>query len=123
MNSKLAQTFYAYGGYLLFCGVAGFLSNPERAKTALISGGVFGLLSIASGFLIFKGSGWGIKVGRGILALLAVVFLWRSYASWHSYLAGNSDKLLAAALITSMLVATIFAWFRIRRLSLSPTSL
>ena len=49
MNTKTA-------GYLIVMGLVGYLSNPEKAKTALMSGGTFGALSIL----------WGVLGARGV---------------------------------------------------------
>jgi len=49
MNTKAAGYLIFYGGLLVLAGLAGYLSNPEKAKTALISGGTFGALSILWG--------------------------------------------------------------------------
>lgn len=49
MNSKTAGYLIFYGAFLIFMGLLGYLSNPEKAKTALMSGGTFGVLSILWG--------------------------------------------------------------------------
>ena len=46
MNTKTAGRLIFYGAFLIVMGLAGYLSNPEKAKTALMSGGAFGALSI-----------------------------------------------------------------------------
>jgi uncharacterized membrane protein (UPF0136 family) len=100
--------FIFYGAFLFLCGLAGYLSNPEAAKTALISGSVFGGLSAVWGFLMQKQlrpAWWGALV---TCAMLAAVFTWRSIVSWTAVKDGD-DKTFAAALITLMLFATIAA--------------
>lgn len=100
--------FIFYGAFLFLCGLAGYLSNPEAAKTALISGSIFGGLSVVWGLLMQKQlrpAWWGALV---TCAMLAVVFTWRSIVSWSAFNAGE-DKAFAAALITLMLFATIAA--------------
>ena len=42
MNTQAAGYLILYGGFLIVMGLAGYLSNPEKAKTALMSGGTFG---------------------------------------------------------------------------------
>lgn len=39
--------------------------------------------------------------------LLTLVFAWRASVGWKAVLAGNSDKLFAASLITAMLVGSV----------------
>ena len=97
----------AYGGFLILIGLAGYLSNPEKAKTALISGGTFGLLNIGLGWLALRGWSRAAPIALGVAVFLGLVFTWRSIMSWTAVAGGQSEKLVAAALISSMLVATI----------------
>ena len=96
-----------YGAFLILIGLLGYLSNPEKAKTALMSGGTFGLLNIGLGVL--AGRGWrpAVPIALTVAGLLAIVFSWRSTVTWLAYADGNSNKLVAALLISSMLVATV----------------
>ncbi len=107
MNSKLSKTLIIYGIFLILAGTLGFLSNPEKAKTALMSGGTFGTLSIVWGVLGLRQIGWSLKAGWITVCFLSLVFTWRAAASWQAYLGGNTDKLFAAVLISSMLGASI----------------
>ncbi|MHC4939801.1 MAG: TMEM14 family protein [Planctomycetota bacterium] len=104
---NIAFALAGYGIFLILVGLVGYLSNPEKAKTALISGGTFGLLNIALGFLALRGWRRSVPVALVVAAFLAVVFCWRSFVTWSAYAGGNEDKLVAGVLITSMLVATI----------------
>lgn len=108
--------FAGYGVFLFLCGLAGYLSNPEAAKTALISGSVFGALSLGWGVLMLTGRPWARKAAAATTAMLAGVFVWRSSASWMAT-AGGEPKAFAAALITLMLVgslASLFVLWRFR---------
>ncbi|MCG3176501.1 MAG: hypothetical protein MOGMAGMI_01456 [Candidatus Omnitrophica bacterium] len=96
-----------YGVFLILAGVAGYLSNPEKAKTALISGGTFGGLSIVWGLLAWRGMLWSRKAAIVTTAFLALVFTWRAAVAWMVVLGGNSGKLITACLISSMLTASI----------------
>lgn len=97
----------AYGVFLIVAGVLGFLSNPEKAKTALISGGTFGSLSLLWGWLTHRGVPWAPKAALGTTGFLSLIFTWRSWASWQAVAAGNTDKWIAAVLISSMLAASL----------------
>lgn len=98
--------FVGFGIFLILCGVAGYLSNPGGAKTALISGGTFGTLSALWGVLMLKGFAWA-KIAAWVSTLVLVAaFTWRSIAGWAAYAAGE-PKLFAASLITLMLVAAL----------------
>jgi len=98
----------SYGTFLILVGLAGYLSNPEKAKTALMSGGTFGLLNIALGYLALRGWRRSVPVALGLAGFLSIIFSWRSIVTWLAYAEGNSDKLVAGVLITSMLVASLW---------------
>ena len=61
MNTKVARWLILYGIFLLLAGLVGYLSNPEKAKTAMMSGGTFGALSILWGILYVRGLAWSRK--------------------------------------------------------------
>jgi uncharacterized membrane protein (UPF0136 family) len=96
-----------YGLFLIVIGVPGFLSNPEKAKTALLSGGAFGLLSITWGILLHCGVRWAWGAAAVTTLLLTAVFVWRASAGWMAVAEGRSEKQTAAILITLMLLASI----------------
>lgn len=104
--SFTGRWFLGFGIFLILCGLAGFLSNPGGAKTALISGGSFGGLSALWGVLMLKSFAWA-KVAAWVSTLVLVAaFAWRSVAGWMAYAAGQ-PKLFAASLITLMLAASL----------------
>ena len=100
--------FIGFGIFLFVCGLAGFLSNPSGAKTALISGGTFGFLSALSGVLMSRGLGWAWMAALGCTGFLAAVFTWRAAAGWMAYSTGQ-PKLFAASLITLMLAGSLIS--------------
>ncbi|MFP4282394.1 MAG: hypothetical protein ACOC3I_02990 [Verrucomicrobiota bacterium] len=108
MNARtVGKWFLGFGGFLIICGLLGYLSNPEKAKTALITGSIFGLLSGAWGaWILGGGSKLPYFAAAATTLLLVVAFSWRSTASWQAYFAGE-PKLFAAFLITSMLLASV----------------
>ena len=104
--SFVGRWFVGFGIFLILCGVAGYLSNPAGAKTALISGGTFGGLSAIWGALMLKGLAWA-KIAAWVSTLVLVAaFAWRSIVGWMAYASGE-PKLFAASLITLMLVASL----------------
>ena len=105
--TTLAKWTVAYGLFLIACGLAGFLSNPEKAKTALISGGTFGALSILWGVLMARGARWSRGVAFGTSGFLVAVFTWRAGVSWLAVADGATDKRFAALLITLMGAASL----------------
>lgn len=96
----------ALGAYLMCAGLAGYAANPAGAKTALFSGGGFGGLCVVWGLLLAAGLRWARWAGLATMGLLAAAFTWRATAGWLAVADGNADKIFAASLITSMLVAT-----------------
>ena len=96
-----------YGIFLILVGLLGYLSNPEKAKTALMSGSTFGLLNIALSSLAHRGWRRAVPVALGFAFFLGLVFTWRSIVTWMAFAGGHPEKLTAAALITAMLVATV----------------
>jgi uncharacterized membrane protein (UPF0136 family) len=107
MKTKLSRWLFAYGLFLMAMGVAGYLSNPEKAATALKSGGLFGGLSMLWGWLMSRGIGWSRWAAGATTTLLVIVFAWRATVSWMAFAGGASEKLVAAVLITLMGLASL----------------
>jgi hypothetical protein len=111
LTHRLGSRLLGYGAFLIAVGVVGYLSNPEKAATALVSGGTFGALSIGWGLLLRTGRGWARTGAIVTTGLLSLVFSWRSIASWMAFVNGKPEKLVAASLITAMLVASVATLF------------
>ncbi|MFN0069584.1 MAG: TMEM14 family protein [Limisphaerales bacterium] len=107
MKGNPGKSILAYGAFLILAGVAGFLSNPEKAKTALMSGGLFGALSLLWGWLAVQGRRWAVWAALVTAGLLTLTFAWRATVGWRQVAAGNEDKLFAAVLISTMLAASL----------------
>ena len=107
MDTRTAGYLIIYGVFLMVAGVLGFLSNPEKAKTALMSGGTFGLLSILWGVLGARGFRWSRPAAITTIGLLTLVFAWRASVGWLAVIDGKREKLFAAGLITLMLAASV----------------
>lgn len=120
MHHRLGSWLLGYGAFLAMVGVVGYLSNPEKAATALVSGGTFGALSAAWGALLRSGRGWARWAAIATTGLLTLVFTWRSLASWLAVLGGQPQKLVAAALITAMLLASVVTLAVLARGARSP---
>jgi uncharacterized membrane protein (UPF0136 family) len=104
--SFAGRWFVGFGVFLILCGIAGFLSNPAGAKTALISGGAFGGLSALWGVLMLRGMAWARVAAWVSTLVLVAAFAWRATAGWMAWAAGE-PKLFAASLITVMLVGAL----------------
>ena len=124
MQTKtLGRWYVGFGLFLVLCGVLGYLSNPEKAKTALLSGGTFGTLSAVWGIWMLRG-GQETRLDRssGTTLLLVAAFTWRSTASWQAFLAGE-PKLIAAVLITAMWIASVASLFALWKARVASFSL
>lgn len=104
---KLSKIMICYGAFLIVAGLMGYLSNPEKAKTALMSGGLFGTISIALGLVAARGWQRSLPISIGLTSFLGVVFTWRATMSWLAYFGGEPGKLTAAVLISAMLAASV----------------
>ena len=104
---SLSWWLLGYGAFVFSMGVLGYLSNPEKAATALKSGGMVAGLAVvwATGWYFQRR--WALFGAATTLGLVGVAFVWRSTVSWMAYFSGESQKLTAALLITAMLVATV----------------
>jgi uncharacterized membrane protein (UPF0136 family) len=107
MSRFLSKWMVGYGLFLMIIGILGFLSNPDKAKTALLSGGGFGFLSIVLGILFHRGFRWARSAAVAMTTLLATVFVWRTGVGWVAVTQGQLEKRTAAVLITLMLAASI----------------
>ena len=96
-----------YGAFLIIMGLLGYLSNPEKAKTALMSGGTFGTLSIVWGVLGARGVRWTLPAAMVTTGLLALVLIWRAGVCWLAVIDGKRENIFAASLITLMLAASV----------------
>ena len=111
MAKNLGTWMLGYGAFLIAIGVVGYLSNPERAATALLSGGTFGALSMLWGGLLRGGQGWARAAALVTTGFLTAVFAWRATVTWLAYTGGRPEKLVAAVLITSMFVASVLTLY------------
>ena len=109
-------------------GVLGYLSNPEKAGTALKSGGLVAGLAVVWALGWIYQRRWALFGAAATLGLVGLAFVWRSTVSWMAYFSGESQKLTAALLITAMLVATVvvlpkvLAGIRASRRTAAPAS-
>ena len=111
----LSGKLMAYGVFLIACGVAGYLSNPEKAKSALISGCVFGGLTLFWALLARQGTSWARPAALVTAILVAIATGWRAVIGWQGVAAGDSSKRLAAVLVTLMALASVVIIFSLKR--------
>ena len=104
---RIAFVLCAYGVFLMLAGLTGYLSNPEKAKTALLSGGTFGLLSLALAGLALRGWRPSVPIALGTAVFLGIAFIWRSTVSWMAFAGGQAEKRVGAMILSTMLAATL----------------
>lgn len=115
MKNSLSRSLVCYGLFLISVGVIAVMYKPASgqlgfnpaAKTALLSGGICGGLSIAWGLFLGRGYRWA-RVGAMIsCSLFLAAFTWRALAGWMAFAGGQTEKWFAATLITCMWTATL----------------
>lgn len=109
---SFAFTLLAYGLFLIGIGVAGYVNNPEKAKTALISGGVFGTIHLVWSYLWNRAHEIARYGAAVTIVLVLVASTWRMWASWQAYLGGDETKRFVAFLLTAMFLGTLRVFLR-----------
>lgn len=79
MNSLFVPSLlFYYGAFLILCGIVSVTLIGPKAKTALVSGGISGVIAIAIGHFISQGSTIAPVAGLLLCFALFTVFCWRS---------------------------------------------
>jgi hypothetical protein len=106
-----------YGLFLILCGFLSVIFIGSRAKTALISGGSSGALSLLFAFYINQMQTWAFLAGILLSLALSVVFAWRATKTLFSLfgMIRNDDKELkgkgiAFLIISLMCVVSVFTF-------------
>ena len=89
MNMTTAGYLILYGGGLIVLGLLGYLSNPEKAKTALMTGGTFGALD--SGVCSERGFGGWCR-GGGDHGVVDLACRLAGERGWRAVLEGQSEN-------------------------------
>ena len=114
--SKPSKLMIGFGLFLIGCGFLGWAAAgfTAKAKTAILSGGVSGLMMIGMGLLAASSKSIpaviGTNGGLALPVLFTAVFSWRAVVGWQAYAAGQ-PKLYVAVLLSLMAAASaaIFA--------------
>jgi len=113
----ISTLLYVYGTFLILCGIMSVIFIGLKAKTALMSGGMSGLLSILIAYFISTGSNSALILGTLLTLGLFIVFSWRSTKTLlriFELLSTPSDKEelegkgIAFLIISLMAVVSIF---------------
>jgi uncharacterized membrane protein (UPF0136 family) len=76
-NQILVNILSFYGLFLITCGILSVTFIGPKAKTALISGGASGCISLGIAYLVLKNHYVAVYLGIGLSIMLFVVFSWR----------------------------------------------
>lgn len=113
--TQLATLLYFYGAFLIICGVVSVIFIGSKAKTALLSGGMSGVLALLCGYGISMDVNAARIGGMVLSAMLFVVFSWRSTKTlFKVFEIVNTPgeelkgKLIAFLIISLMAVVSIF---------------
>lgn len=77
-HNMLPALLYFYGSFLITCGIVSVIFIGLKAKTALISGGLSGCISLLIGYLISAEVAVARPAGIFVSLALFCVFSWRS---------------------------------------------
>jgi hypothetical protein len=105
MTERISTGLILYGLTLLILGFVGYLSNPQKAKTSLFSGGGMGVLSILLGY--FSKLPLVLPISFILIILFSLMLMWRAVITWKLVQAGNKNKLFAASLLSIMLFISL----------------
>ena len=111
MNITTAGYLVIFGFCLIFLGVSGYVTHPEKAITALVFGGGSGVLWMLLGFLGAKGLRWCWPAALVTTVLLASACVWRASLSWVAVANGQSERTFAPILTTLMFGVAGFMFF------------
>ena len=115
MNSMFVPSLlFYYGAFLILCGITSVLLIGMKAKTALASGGLSGVIAISIGHFINQGSAFAQLAGLLVCLMLFIVFCWRSGKTLFTIIDMIPDrhpdlkgKAIAFLIISLMAVVTI----------------
>ncbi len=111
---KLGRWFIGFGVFLFVSGVLGYASNPEGAKTALLTGSFFGAINFGIGLGLMWQQLWLRFAALAVTLLLITAFSWRATVGWQEVASGE-PKLFAASLISLMLVGAVLTLIQLLR--------
>lgn len=111
---KAEALLFYYGLFLILCGIISVIFIGMKAKTALASGGISGILAMVTGHLIYTQTNGANIAGIVLTLSLFGVFAWRSTKTLLKMLelvptqhADLKGKAIAFLIISLMAVVSI----------------
>ncbi|MBO9702148.1 MAG: hypothetical protein J7604_18205 [Sporocytophaga sp.] len=105
----------AYGVFLILCGIVSVIFIGFKAKTALLSGGTSGVISILISVLMCNHIGSAKYAGLLVVTALFIVFSWRSTKTLFTLMEmisiaheDRKGKAIAFLIISLMAIVSIF---------------
>jgi uncharacterized membrane protein (UPF0136 family) len=74
---SIATLLFCYGLFLIICGIVSVIFIGLKAKTALVSGGLSGVMAVVISYLTTTPSSFAPILGMVLTLLLFGVFAWR----------------------------------------------
>lgn len=116
--STMVTLLYFYGLFLISCGIASVLFIGLKAKTALASGGLFGLIAILIAYLLSVSTAGASTAGLFLSLILFIIFAWRSaktlFKIFEILSSSQKEELngkgIAFLIISLMAVVSIFVF-------------
>jgi hypothetical protein len=78
-----SNLLFFYGAFLIVSGIVAVASIGLKAKTALASGGMSGLIALVLGYFVARGYAWATYGSFALPFILLIVFSWRSTKTLH----------------------------------------
>ncbi|HKI69870.1 MAG TPA: TMEM14 family protein, partial [Verrucomicrobiae bacterium] len=91
MKTQTSGYLVILGIFVIFLGLIGYLTHPEKAHTALMAGGSFGVLAILCGILGAKHVRWSKAAALLTAGLLGAACIWRASLNWLAVAGGESE--------------------------------
>lgn len=102
MPRSVSNMLIAYGLFLGFCGILGYVLTGEGSTSSILNGGVFGSLMALLGLLGRNGKMWTFPAAISATAIFTLTFLWRSGVQLHLTVQGEVGRWPVAALLILM---------------------
>ena len=112
---SLKRLLYAYAGFLIAAGVAGYMVVPHHAGTAVVLGamggvGILWLARQAEAKAQWAGSGATTMVG-----VFTLTFVWRALYAWKKVYNGDESMTAVAVLLSLMFGVSLTVLLRVLR--------
>ncbi|WP_114781324.1 hypothetical protein [Botryobacter ruber] len=111
MHQNIAYLYAFFGLFLITCGVVSVLFLGRKAKTAIMSGGFFGLVALTAGHFLNLSQPWALYLGLTEAFLLTFIFAWRASTAFHTLMElvqANDQAAVRSKSIAFLIIATMF---------------